>query len=72
MSRKSRSRTIIVSDGDEALLDALTGAHAFVSHHRAAQLVYRYGLRSMAAAPERLVGEAHREDSAASKEEDAR
>lgn len=52
---KTRSRTIIVSAGDEAMLDDIAAAHPLVSRHRIAQAALRLGLRTIAAAPERLV-----------------
>jgi hypothetical protein len=55
---RTRSRTIIVSPEDEAMLDEVAAATPFASRHRIAQLSLRYGLRAFAQAPGRLVEEA--------------
>ena len=57
LTSKPKSRTIIVSADDEALLHAIAGEYPMVSSHRLAQAVYRYGLRAVAPAPERLMEE---------------
>jgi hypothetical protein len=55
---RTRSRTIIVSSEDEAMLDEVAAATPFASRHRIAQLSMRYGLRAFAEVPGRLVQEA--------------
>ena len=58
---KSKTRTIITSEADEALLQAICTLYPLVSPHRVAQVSLRCGLRAIAADPKRLVREAQEE-----------
>lgn len=54
----ARTQSIICSQDDEAHLAGLAGHFPLVSRHRLAQAAYRFGLRSCAACPELILGEA--------------
>jgi hypothetical protein len=55
---RTRSRTIIVTPEDEAMLGEVAAAHPLVSRHRIAQVALRCGLRAFRTDPARLVQEA--------------
>jgi hypothetical protein len=55
---KTKSLSIIVSAGDEAMVGEIANVYPLVSRHRICQLALRCGLRAIRLEPDRLVQEA--------------
>jgi hypothetical protein len=60
---KTRSLSIIVTAGDEAMVGDIANVYPLVSRHRICQVALRCGLRAIQQDPDRLVQEAQVADS---------